>query len=204
MFITNYKASKEEQLRAMPADALVPNPILVETTAITIHAPVESVWPWLAQMGSGRAGWYAYDWVDNGSHPSSKSILPEYQQLAAGDIMPALPGMNEVFLVTAVDPPCSLILTVPDATSGTRVSWEFYLKAIGRNTRLIVRGRVAPHWLAVVPQASSAPRRGQIFIERVYSLLAHLPRPIMIAAASFGHGLMHRRQLHGIKIRAEV
>jgi hypothetical protein len=205
MFIANYKASKEEQLQAMLADALVPDPIYTETTAITIHAPVERVWPWVAQMGSGRAGWYAYDWVDNGSHPSATSILPQYQQLVAGDILPALPGMKEVFLVTAVDPPCSLILTVPDATSGPRVSWEFLLKPMdARNSRIIVRGRVASHWLAIVPQASSAPRGGQIFIERVYSLLAHLPRPIMLAAASFGHGLMHSRQLRGIKKRAEA
>ena len=86
-------------------------------------------------------------------------------------------------------------------TSGSRVSWEFLLKSIDReNTRLIVRGRVAPHWLAAVSQSSSAPGGDQIFIERVYSLLARLPRPVMLAAASFGHGLMHTRQLHGIKI----
>ena len=205
MFITNYKASEEEQHRAMQADAIVPNPIYTETRAITIHAPVERVWPWLAQMGSGRAGWYAYDWVDNGGRPSATSILPEYQIIAPGDILPALPGMKDIFLVSTVDPPCHLILIVPDIISGPRVSWEFLLKPMDPGlTRLIVRGRVSPHWLAIVPQASYAPHGSQIFIERVYSLLAHLPRPIMLAAASFGHGLMNVRQLSGIKRRAEA
>jgi hypothetical protein len=205
MLNASYKASNEEQLQPMAADSIVPNPIYAETRAVTIHAPVERVWPWLAQMGSGRAGWYAYDWIDNGNHPSATTILPEYQHIAAGDVLPALPGMNDVFLITVVEPPCRLVLTVPDATSGSRVSWEFLLKSIDReNTRLIVRGRVAPHWLAAVPQSSSAPGGDQIFIERVYSLLARLPRPIMLAAAGFGHGLMHTRQLHGIKIRAEA
>ena len=55
-------------------------------------------------MGSGRAGWYAFDWIDNGGRPSAKTILPEYQHIAPGDIMPALPGMRDVFLLTAVAP----------------------------------------------------------------------------------------------------
>ncbi len=205
MFITNYKASDEEQRQAMSADSIVPNPIYTETRAITIGAPVERIWPWLAQMGSGRAGWYAYDWIDNGGHPSARSILPEYQHIAPGDILPAIPGMKDIFLVTVVDPPCRLILTVPDAMSGSRVSWEFLLKPLDQgHTRLVVRGRISPHWLAVAPQDSSGAGLDQIFIERVYSLLAHLPRPIMLAAASFGHGLMQVRQLRGIKSRAEV
>ncbi len=196
MIITTYTASDEEQRQAMSADSIVPDPIYIETRDITIGTPAERIWPWLAQMGSGRAGWYAYDWVDNGGHPSARSILPEYQQISPGDILPALPGMKDVFLVTAVDPPCRLILTVPDATFGSRVSWEFLLKPLDQeSTRLIVRGRISPHWLDVAPQGNSTADHDKIFIERVYGLLSRLPRPIMIAAASFGHSLMQVRQL---------
>jgi hypothetical protein len=205
MFPSAYRASKEEQTQAMSADALVPNPIFTETRAITIRAPAARVWPWLAQMGSGRAGWYAYDWVDNGGHPSARSILPEYQQIGAGDILPALPGMKDVFLVTAAEPPGRLVLTVPDAAFGNRVSWEFLLKPLERgHTRLIVRGRVSSHWLAAAAQDDSTAHHKPIFIERVYGLLAHLPVPIMLGIASFGHGLMHVRQLRGIQTRAEA
>jgi hypothetical protein len=205
MFVKNYKASNEEKLQVMSADSIVPNPIFIDTRAITIHAPVERVWPWLVQMGSGRAGWYAYDWIDNAGHPSATSILQEFQHIAPGDILPALPGMKDVFFVYAVDSSCRLILIVPDINFGPRVSWEFFLKPMDPGyTRLIVRGRVAPHWLAAAPQSSSTPPGDQIFIERVYSLLAHFPRPIMLAVAGFGHGLMHTRQLSSIKIRAEA
>jgi len=31
--------------------------------AITIRRSPHDVWPWLAQMGAGRAGWYGYDFV---------------------------------------------------------------------------------------------------------------------------------------------
>jgi hypothetical protein len=205
MFPSHYQASKEEQGQAMSADAIVPNPIYTETRAITIRAPMERVWPWLAQMGSGRAGWYAYDWIDNGGHPSARSILPEYQHVAAGDILPALPGMKDVFLVTAAEPPCRLVLTVPDATFGSRVSWEFSLKPADHgHTRLIVRGRVSPHWLAAAAPDSAIAHHQPIFIERVYGLLARLPRPLMLAIAGFGHSLMHVRQLRGLKSRAEA
>jgi hypothetical protein len=113
--------------------------------------------------------------------------------------------MKDVFLVHEVDPPFHLVLTVPDMTFGSRVSWEFLLKPLDQgHTRLIIRGRISPHWLAVASQDSSTEQRGQIFIERVYSLLSRLPRPVMIAAASFGHSLMEARQIHGIKSRAEA
>lgn len=205
MCITIYKAGKEEQRQAMSADSIISNPIYIETRAITIAAPVERVWPWLAQMGSGRAGWYAFDFIDNGGHPSARSILPEYQQIVPGDILPALPGMKDVFLVSAVDPPNYLVLTVPDVTSGSRVSWEFMLRPLDQeHTRLIVRGRVSSNWLASANQESPSDSRGKTLIEHVYGLLARTPKPIMLAAGSFGHGLMEARQLHGIKLRAEA
>jgi hypothetical protein len=205
MCIMIYKAMDQEQRQGMSADSIIANPIYIETRALTIAAPVESIWPWLAQMGSGRAGWYAFDFIDNGGRPSAKSILSECQIISPGDILPALPGMKDVFVVSEVDPPCRLILTVPDLTSGPRVSWEFNLKPLddGR-TRLIVRGRVSSCWLAVADPGSSSERHEKIFIEHVYGLLARLPLPVMLAVASFGHGLMQARQLHGIKIRAEA
>ena len=171
---------EEEQSQAMSADATVPNPIYTETRAITFRAPVERVWPWLAQMGSGRAGWYAYDWVDNGGHPSAKSILPEYQHIPAGDILPALPGMKEVFLIAAAEP---LPLGPHRARCGVRQprKLEVLPEAGGQgHTRLIVRGRVSPHWLAAATQDSSTAHHTPIFIERVYGLLARLPRRFVV------------------------
>jgi hypothetical protein len=59
----------------------------------------ESVWPWLVQMGSGRAGWYSYDWIDNDGHPSATEIIPEFQRIAPGDVLPSLPGATDSFIV---------------------------------------------------------------------------------------------------------
>ena len=97
----------------------------------------------LVQMGSRRAGWYSYDWVDNDSHPSATTIVPALQHIAPGDVMPSLRGAKGSFLVAAVQPERDLILTVPVAAGGLVVSWEFFLEPLTRHrTRLLV-----PRWL---------------------------------------------------------
>jgi len=188
----------------MPADCLVPAPMGMVTHAVTINASPERVWPWLAQMGAGRAGWYSYDSIDNGGHPSVNAILPEHQHVAPGDIMPATPGMTDAFCVATVSPPHHLVLTVPQASGGNQVSWEFLLDPLdlGR-TRLIVRGRVSRRWPGSIRDRSRPPGR-LILIERVYEMLAHAPRPLKLAAASVGHYVMQSRMLRGIKRRAEA
>ena len=50
-------ATDEEVRRAMPGDGVIPTATST-TRAITIEAAPEQVWPWLVQIGYGRAGWY--------------------------------------------------------------------------------------------------------------------------------------------------
>ena len=72
---------------ALPGDELIEDAQASDTRGITIAAPPEAVWPWLVQMGYGRAGWYSYDRLDmKGS--SADRILPEHQGLAVGDVVP--------------------------------------------------------------------------------------------------------------------
>ena len=198
-----FRASEEEERQAVPGDALVPDPIYVTTQAVTIDAPPTRVWPWLAQMGAGRAGWYSYDLIDNGGHASAEVLLPEYQRVNAGDVFPALPHALDAFVVAEATEPRGLVLTVPGLDKSTIVSWAFFLEAAnGDRTRIIVRGRVAPSWPRM---ASGAPDHSHpIFIERVYSLLARLPASVLLAIGGFGHRVMQNRQLRGIKRRAET
>jgi hypothetical protein len=195
-------ATALEKRRPLPVDAIIPDPIFTSTQAITIDAPPERVWPWIAQMGGGRAGWYSWDAIDNGGTPSSPSIIPAFQAVARGDIMPAIPGARDAFVVAAVDPPRDLVLTVPDGHGGHAVGWEHVLDPLpsGR-TRLIVRGRASSHWLDLARAKPAAGHR-RIFIERVYAALATLPRPVLIAFAAFGHRVMEARHLRGIQRRS--
>lgn len=85
-------ATDEEVLRPMPGDEIVARPVFNATRAVTVNARPEEIWPWLVQIGFGRAGWYSYDVLDNLGRRSAEQILPEYQNLAPGDLIPLGPG----------------------------------------------------------------------------------------------------------------
>ena len=91
-----------EKRRPLRVDTMIPNPLFMSTHAITIDAPPEQVWPWIAQMGAGRAGWYSWDAIDNGGMPSASRVAPDLQMVVPGDIMPAVPGATDAFIVSAV------------------------------------------------------------------------------------------------------
>ena len=193
------RPTADERRRALPGDGVVPNAVAEVMHAVTIRAPPECVWPWLAQMGAGRAGWYSYDSIDNDGHPSATEVIPELQHLAVGDLAPALPGARDSFIVAAVEPFRDLVLEVPEAGGGVLVSWEFFLEPHADGVRLLVQGRVGAKW----PPRVATPTALLRPIERVYSLLAVIPRWMMVPLAKVGHGVMQRRQLSGIKRRAE-
>ena len=139
------------------------------------------VWPWLAQMGSGRAGWYSYDFVDNGCHPSAERILPEYQQISVGTVFPALPSATDVFAVVHYEKDRSLVLAWKLPDGKYQVTWAFILEQPRPDkTRLIVRGRVAPGY-------------------RPYGL----PQWFAIPTGRLAHFIMQRKQLLGIARRIE-
>jgi hypothetical protein len=193
MALATCAATALEERRPLPVDDLVPDPLFTSTHAITIDAPPEQVWPWIAQMGAGRAGWYSWDAIDNGATPSATSIRPELQKVVPGDIMPAVPGATDAFVIATVNPPRELALTVPDGHGGNAVAWEHVLDRLaGGRTRLIVRGRASSHWLDLA-RAEPPPGHRRIFIERAYAVLAF---------AGFGHRIMEARHLRGIRRRS--
>ena len=52
----HWGAADDEARRTLPGDERVPSPNITTTMAVAIRAPAGEVWPWLAQMGYGRAG----------------------------------------------------------------------------------------------------------------------------------------------------
>src|SRR5215216_6482491 len=61
-WLRQWGATEEETRRSLPGDDLLPRAVYETTHAIEIEAPPHDVWPWLAQMGQGRGGFYSYDW----------------------------------------------------------------------------------------------------------------------------------------------
>ena len=88
----HWGATPEEITRLMPDDSIVAHPAFDATRAITIRGTPEQIWPWLAQMGFRRAGFYGYDLIENigsgtGIHSATK-ILPQFQHPRPGDPLP--------------------------------------------------------------------------------------------------------------------
>jgi hypothetical protein len=136
-------ATDAEVAAAMPGDELVPVPSFSATRAITIDAPPDAVWPWLVQVGFGRAGWYSYDLFDNAARPSAERILPEYQQPRVGDWVPMAGKVDETtaFRIRGLESNRWMLWEKPHST------WAWSLAPLdGGKTRLITRLRDRYAW----------------------------------------------------------
>lgn len=148
---------QEEEL-ALAGDTLLPDAGAQITESIEIAATPEAIWPWLVQMGGGRAGFYSVDVLDNGGARSAREVHPDLQQLAVGDVIAARAGEADGFEVLRVDPPHALVLgglrdldargqlpfASPRPDRFWQVTWAFVLEPLdARTTRLHVRARAA-------------------------------------------------------------
>jgi hypothetical protein len=128
-------ATAAELAQPLPGDELCPEPQLNATHALTIHAPVRLVWPWIAQLGQTRGGFYSYTWLENlvGCRMrNADRIVPEWQQINVGD---------EVWLHPKA-PPLKVVAVEPERHLVIGNTWGFYLfPRDAQTTRLIVRGR---------------------------------------------------------------
>jgi hypothetical protein len=142
-------ATNDEFRRAMPGDELVADPDLAPTRAITIHAGIEDVWPWIVQLGQGRGGFYSYDRLENLAGcdiHSATEVNPQWQHVDAGDVVRLAPELT--LTVASAKPPRTLVLQggiLPGAaTAPYDFTWTFELSPVSESTtRLVVRERYA-------------------------------------------------------------
>ena len=167
---------------ALPGDRTPRTPEVEILHGITIEAPPTAVWPWLAQLGQDRGGFYSYDWLERafGAHVHNVSdIRPEWQTRVVGEHVYATEAgyMNGLF--------------------GERPGWKVEL--FEPNRALVLQ-----NWGAFVllPQPEGHTRlliRSTISSPRI---------PVWAAALNFTafelpHFIMQRRMLLGIKALAE-
>lgn len=176
-------ATEAEVNASLPGDEMVPHPWLETTHAITIRAPTSAVWPWLVQMGYGRAGWYTNDWwyrlidtyIFHVDMPRVDRILPHLQHLAVGDVIPDGPPGTAYFTVRELESERALslystthpILWLPRALRDNpqlgihgELGWAFTLREpTPGTTRLILRSRLSgdPALYRVLAQALMPP-----------------------------------------------
>ena len=123
----------EDEQRQLPGDELLPEDGTQILHAVTIDAPVEEVWPWLAQLGQDRGGFYSYEWLENLAGCQMRNadrIHPEWQHRELGETVHLHPAGG--LRVSVFEPGRALGLE----------GWgTFALEPVGRGrTRLIARG----------------------------------------------------------------
>jgi hypothetical protein len=167
---------------ALPGDRTPRTPQLEILHAITIEAPPSAVWPWLAQIGQDRAGFYSYDWLERafGANVHNVSVIrPEWQTRTVGEqvyaveagYMGGLFGERPGWTIDVFEPGHALVLE----------NWGAFVLVPqpDGNTRLLIRSTISheriPAWAAAVNLT-----------------LFELP-----------HVIMQRRMLLGIKTLAE-
>jgi hypothetical protein len=177
-------ASQAEIAAPMPGDEVVPRAQFNATRAINIEVPPEQVWPWIVQLGYGRAGFYTYDLLDNAGVPSADRIIEDHQELKVGDRVPMFHETRGLSIAYTVDSLTAneSMLWVHHPHEGERPdsTWSWQLTALpDGGTRLITRMKQDYRW--------ENPR------------LAAFNLVLM----EFGDFAMERRMLNGIKLRAE-
>lgn len=161
----------------IPGDELISPPAMNATRAIVIDAPPDQVYPWFAQMGPGRAGWYSYDRIDNRGVESAREIHPEWVVTGPGTSMGGMAGIR--FDIVDAVPERHLVISV--ATKGPLAfTMSYLLQPWGTaSTRVLVRVRGVSEggrWL----------------------------NPLIRYGLGPGDFVMVRRQLLGVKERAEA
>jgi hypothetical protein len=161
-FLHNWRvrwgATDAEMGRAWLGDDLVQHPSGGFTHAITIHAPVSVVYPWVAQVGRDKGGFYSYEFLENlvgCKIHNADCLLAESQAVKPGDILWLHPQagvpielvesghgfvMHGLLNMATGEP------VLPGAAmpaSFVNVSWLFYVYDVGEGaSRFVSRWRV--------------------------------------------------------------
>ena len=205
-----------EGSKPLPGDDLVPNAEAVDTRGIDIAASPKDVWPWLVQMGYGRAGWYSYDELDM-DRESADRIVPELQKLEVGDLLPTHPGGG--FVVRVLEPKKALVVyadraLVEDQAAAAKAAGES-LETASTNVRATgiyldksMPGDFQASWAFVLePRPEGGARLLERFRGHMELAAAPTTPPFGPAFAGkallFGLFVMVRRQMLGIRDRAE-
>lgn len=138
-----------EVARAMPGDGVLAAPDVVMDRAFDLPAAPADVWPWLAQMGRRRGGWYlprGFERLLPRTGRALRHIDPSMTQISVGDVIPDWPGRDDTFELIEVEQPRHLVHH--SMRGRMEVTWAIELRDTGSRhapgTRVQLRLRLGP------------------------------------------------------------
>jgi hypothetical protein len=184
---SHWGLSAEEAAVSRPGDDLVAQPRWSWTHAVEVDAPAERVWPWVAQIGADRGGFYSYQWLENLAGcevRNAETIHAEWAHMA-GDGLVLHPKMPPLRVVSMVPGRSLVAYAAPDEAARAEgrpwacATWAFLVEPVGEHRcRVVSRFRSA-----CSDDIATRLMQGPIFVE-----------PVGFA--------MDRRMLLGIRDRA--
>lgn len=152
-WMLNWGSTEAERIRPLPGDQIVAAPERMTTRALTIGVGVEAAYPWLAQLGQNRGGFYSYELLEDLAGcemPRAETLLPGAQEWLPGDSLWMYPydkldGVGGAPLLASV-PGRALAFGTWYPSSAHRLppdgSWAFVLEPIdSSHSRFLVRSR---------------------------------------------------------------
>ncbi|MGH3437067.1 MAG: hypothetical protein ACRDRN_11445 [Sciscionella sp.] len=147
---SNVSASPAEIALTRAGDTMVRHADVVMDRAFTVDGRLDTVWPWLLQLGKRRAGWYLPWKIERVLPPSRRAarvINPAWQNLRVGDVIPDYGGRNETFEVVEISAPTTLVYQ--SRRGRTVLTWSITLEQLNSGnrvdrTRVLLRLRLAP------------------------------------------------------------
>jgi hypothetical protein len=131
----------------LPGDDLIPDAEVVIDRRTILDAPPERIWPWLVQLGKGRAGWYLTRRLERFTPTRNRALRvidDAYQHVSVGDRV-ADHGADGWFEAVVIDPPRALVWWSERSTE-LHVTWAFVLEPHGSaETELRIRLRFDRH-----------------------------------------------------------
>jgi hypothetical protein len=179
----------ETAARALPGDALIAEPGWSWTHGVEIEASAATVWPWVAQIGATRGGFYSYQWLENltGCELRNAEVVHPDWEVRRGDDLVLHPSMPPLHVVEVERGQHFVAHAPADAAARAAgkpwasASWLFLVEPLGpERCRFISRFRCA----------------GSDDLATRLSLGPALMEPVGFA--------MDRRMLLGVKERAEA
>lgn len=151
-------AAPAEVTATLPGDDLILDATMTATRAITIAAPPDRVWPWVAQLGQERGGFYTSTLVETAFGcrvTNADTVVEEWQRPQVGDSFRLHPDLalrigvvasGEALVATSV----GLAPRQAGPAAPFDFSWAFVVRPARDMTRLVVRERYRPHTTAAV------------------------------------------------------
>ncbi|MDO0972670.1 hypothetical protein [Mycolicibacterium frederiksbergense] len=163
-WLYTWGARADEVAATLPGDELVHTAGPRTTRAVSVDASSADIWPWLAQIGEDRGGFYSYSLLERAVGAdvhNADAIHPEWQHVHVGDTiwLARRYGPAARQMVAAVQRHSHLVLMSPADFERVRRgqkasgSWAFVLRQEIGATRLLARGNggAAGHFWFDIP-----------------------------------------------------